>query len=146
MPTASRLNHCRVSNNRPKKKKKIYMMTLSSSSFFTYISWTTSTPPWLATSTWPRLSGTVCSLQLQARRPILMLMTHLCALIVQPSCTQTEVNHNCNCSPLFLLVFCTSCTWTETIYCLLLCTRTSYSSLLYILRAIHEGLARPTTY
>ena len=62
-------------------------------------SWTTSTPPWLATSTWPRHSGTVCSLQLQTRRPILMLMTHLCALIVQPSYTQTEVNHNCNYSP-----------------------------------------------
>ena len=73
--------------------------------FLIYIySWTISTPPWLATSTWPRLSGTVCSLLLQARRAILMLMNHLCALIAQPSCTQTEGNCNLNCSPQFLLV------------------------------------------
>ena len=62
-------------------------------------SWTTSIPPWSATSTWPRLCGTVCSLQLQARRPLLMLMSHLCALMAQPFCTQTEVNYF-NCTPL----------------------------------------------
>ena len=59
-------------------------------------SWITSIPPWLATSTWPRVSGTECSLQLQTKLPTLMLMNHLCALIAQHSCTQTEENfaHN----------------------------------------------------
>ena len=67
-------------------------------------SWTASTPLSLHTRTWPRLSGTTCSLQLQTRGQLLTFQRLLCALLTQPSCTLSK---------LLCLYECTSVHWSD---------------------------------
>ena len=70
-----------------------------------------------------------------------MLMNHLCALIAQPSCIQTEGNYNLNCSPQFLLLH-----KLKPFNCLLPCTiATAATSIEIVVVFEYEGLATPTT-